>query len=146
MDEASAYFGFATGGLAVLGSLTSAIFYYYNYFPNAQMDSLEKTYRQTHAYYEEVRGEGMLPDAYAQQVEIDLKKLEGAVLSLRDTAYKCNSLCQEFLAFVGGLSRTIGKVLNQVGDLKSKIAQLMIRNLPLYMGTLCHPFKALSYP
>ncbi|KAF5380185.1 hypothetical protein D9615_006182 [Tricholomella constricta] len=122
MDQISNNFGFFTGALAILGSVASLFLFYRNFFPNAQMEGLEKAYQSTQEYYEAVRGEGILPDAYAEQIEADIKELEYTIISLRDTTYKCSTVVEEFVALMGGLSRVIGKATVKVRNLKAKIA------------------------
>ncbi|KAF8056647.1 hypothetical protein FPV67DRAFT_1530897 [Lyophyllum atratum] len=121
MEESSNIFAYITGGIALFGTIVSMVFYCRNYFPSVRMTVLQEVYHETKEYYEIVRREGLLPHSYAEDVEVDLKELEYAMITLREATWKCRTSVQEITAAFQGLSAMIAKVVSKVKDLRVKI-------------------------
>ncbi|KAF8067543.1 hypothetical protein FPV67DRAFT_1669427 [Lyophyllum atratum] len=121
MDQPSNTFAYITGAIALFGSLTSVVLYCRNYFPSVQMTVLQEVYQETKEYYEIVRREGLVPPSYAEHVEVDLKELEYAMISLLEATWKCKTSLQEITAAFQGLSTTIARVVSKVKRLRDKI-------------------------
>ncbi|KAF8067541.1 hypothetical protein FPV67DRAFT_1492406 [Lyophyllum atratum] len=121
MDQSSNIFAYITGTIALFGSITSMVFYCRNYFPSVRMIVLQEVYKGTKEYYEIVRGEGLVPHSYAEHVEVDLKELEHAMITLREATWKCRTSVQEIIAAFQGLSTMIGRVISQVEDLRDGV-------------------------
>ncbi|KAF9001764.1 hypothetical protein BDQ17DRAFT_1409906 [Cyathus striatus] len=122
MISSADMFNYAVGVLAVVSTMSSAVFFYCSYLPGAQIKVLDALLQDTWNIYKDAEINGALPlEPELSELRSFLAKLEDSARGIRQQAYHATSFTDENKTMWKGLSRRIGGQKRLVRRFRSRL-------------------------
>ncbi|GLB34250.1 hypothetical protein LshimejAT787_0111340 [Lyophyllum shimeji] len=115
---AESIFNYFVGGLALLSTLFSMLFYLNVYLPGPRMKAFDETLAETKTIYEKAQAEGLLPPDMSRKARVQLQEYEYQADDLRAITYQTLSMFDMLLSIFGGHSTKIADLSSEVKGLR----------------------------
>lgn len=113
-------FNYLVGGLALLSTLSSVLWFSRNFRPSVQIKYLDELLQETVGLYDSYVADGLLEDARIHdEIKGELSMLQRSVMGVREETYKIRTTVGEYRALLHGGWKKIHLVSTQIMDFRA---------------------------
>ncbi|RDB17256.1 hypothetical protein Hypma_001976 [Hypsizygus marmoreus] len=121
MESAANNFSYSAGGIALTGTTFSTVLWVRSRLPETRMKKLDDVFNHTIQTYHKSDAEGLLPNDFKVQIELQLTRLDRLKEAARERTYRAATLFEQIKASLQGLSGQIMRIEDKTKEVRAQV-------------------------